>query len=122
MGVTLRSDKPTVVAVLQTTLMKTPTVTDGGMAHNEPDGTVAGVHSLAVMPEYRSQGIGSRLLLRYIELLPTEHPHVKRVALLAHSHIAPFYEKLNFENRGTSACQFGGERWMDLVYTLPEKS
>lgn len=83
------------------------------LGHEDQGGTIA-VHSLAVLPEHQGKKVGSTLMKAYIHRIK-EANIAERIALIAHDHLIPFYEKLGFENRGPSNCTFGGGGWTNLV-------
>lgn len=85
---------------------------------HEDQGSTVALHSLAVKAEYQRKGVGSTLMKSYIQRIK-EAQIADRIALLAHDHMVPFYESLGFENRGPSACTFGGGGWFDMVSCLP---
>lgn len=100
------------------------TVTDGDMAvpsdtpdaqggHNHEGRTIC-IHSIAVLPEYQRRGLGSTLLKAYLQRMDS-HGVADRVALIAHDHLIPYYEKFGFVNQGESKAQFGGGGWFDMV-------
>lgn len=93
-----------------------PTPDDHKLGHKE-DGRTICVHSLAVLPDYQGHGLGSTLMLAYIQRIELQSL-ADRLALIAHDHLIPFYEKLGFENKGPSAAQFGGGGWYDMVREL----
>ncbi|OJJ46777.1 hypothetical protein ASPZODRAFT_66417 [Penicilliopsis zonata CBS 506.65] len=86
---------------------------DQPIGHEESGGTVC-IHSLAVLPEHQGKQVGSTLMKSYIQRI-REAMIADRLAIIAHDHLIPFYESLGFENKGPSACQFGGGGWFDMV-------
>ncbi|KAL1969847.1 hypothetical protein VTN77DRAFT_7356 [Rasamsonia byssochlamydoides] len=134
----LEEDKPkpraTLIGHIIATRTSAPTVTDASMSyppdwrtkrrslpddkeeplgHQDQGGTIA-IHSLAVLPEYQGKKVGTTLMKSYIHRIK-EAAIADRIALIAHDHLIPFYEKLGFENRGPSKCTFGGGGWTDMV-------
>ncbi|KIW05828.1 uncharacterized protein PV09_03034 [Verruconis gallopava] len=81
---------------------------------HKPEGRVAMLHSLAVLPSYQGKHIGSTLLKGYIDLLRASGNY-DRLALLADDHHVKFYEKHGFTNLGPSKAGFGGVSWNDMV-------
>lgn len=84
--------------------------------HKESGRTVC-VHSLAVLPAFRYQGLGSLLMKSYIQRIESAGL-ADRMALIAHDQLINFYEKLGFKNQGKSQAQFGGGGWYDMVCFL----
>jgi GNAT superfamily N-acetyltransferase len=83
------------------------------IGHEDQGGTIC-VHSLAVRQQHQGKKVGSTLMKSYIYRIK-EAAIADRIALLAHDHLISFYEGLGFENRGPSACAFGGGGWTDMV-------
>lgn len=86
------------------------------LGHEDQGGTIA-LHSLAVKAEHQRKQVGSTLLRSYINRIK-EAAIADRIALLAHEHMIPFYQRFGFENYGPSACKFGGGGWYDMVSWL----
>lgn len=84
---------------------------------HEEFGPTLCIHSLAVVPEHQGKQVGRTLIRSYIQRMK-DAQIVKRIALIAHDHLIPFYESLGFETRGPSDCQFGGGGWFDMVMEL----
>ncbi|KAH8691482.1 putative GNAT family acetyltransferase [Talaromyces proteolyticus] len=87
------------------------------LGHEDQGGTIA-LHSLAVKEEHQRKQVGTTLMKSYIQRIK-DAAIAERIALLAHDHMVSFYESLGFENRGPSACAFGGGGWFDMVYEFP---
>lgn len=85
------------------------------LGHQEVGGTIC-IHSLAVMPEYQSMGIGSVLLKSYIQRIK-DAKIADRLALLAHDNMKKFYGRFGFDDMGASQCTFGGGNWNNMVST-----
>lgn len=83
------------------------------VGHQDQGSTIA-IHSLAVLPEHQGKGLGRVLLKSYIQRIK-DAQIVDRCALIAHSHLIPFYSSLGFVNQGPSKCTFGGGGWYDMV-------
>lgn len=81
--------------------------------HQDQGSTIA-VHSLAVLPEHQGKGLGKTLMKAYVQRIK-DAKIADRIALLSHDHLIPFYESLDFKNRGPSECTFGGGGWSSLV-------
>jgi GNAT superfamily N-acetyltransferase len=87
------------------------------LGHQEEGDTIC-VHSLAVAPEYQKMGLGSVLMKSYIARIK-DAKIAKRMALLAHDHLVPFYTSLGFENMGPSAVTSCGGNWNNMVKIIP---
>ncbi|KAH8804980.1 acyl-CoA N-acyltransferase [Xylogone sp. PMI_703] len=86
------------------------------LGHQESGRTVV-LHSIAVAPGFQNRGLGRVLVLAYIQRL-NEAGVADRLALIAHDHKVPWYEKLGFVNKGPSSAQFGGGGWYDMAFEL----
>ena len=81
--------------------------------HDEAGRTIA-MHSLAVVPQYQSLGLGKMLLKAYVQRV-MEADVADRIAILTYQRLIPFYAKMGFENRGKSGVQYGGGGWVNMV-------
>ncbi|KAI5291454.1 hypothetical protein KEM54_004546 [Ascosphaera aggregata] len=88
------------------------------IGHEEGGSTIA-LHSLAVLQKHQGKKLGSMLMKSYVQRIK-EAATAKRIALLAHDHLLSFYESFGFQNKGKSACQFGGGGWYDMVLEFSE--
>jgi predicted N-acetyltransferase YhbS len=86
---------------------------DPKLGHKQ-DGRTICIHSVAVLPEYQHRGLGSTLMKAYLQRMDGQGV-ADRVALIAHDHLIPYYEKFGFTNLGESKAQFGGGGWYDMV-------
>ena len=89
---------------------------DPRLGHKEEGRTVC-IHSLAVLPAFQGRGLGKTLLEAYLQRIES-HGVAEHVALIAHEHLIPYYERFGFVNRGESECKFGGGGWFDMVKDL----
>lgn len=89
------------------------------LGHQDQGPTIA-IHSLAVLPEHQRKGLATILMKSYIQRIK-DAAIAKRIALLTHGPLIPFYSKLGFSNRGRSHCEFGGGNWNNMVghYSYP---
>lgn len=84
--------------------------------HQEHGRTVA-VHSLAVLPTFRTRGLGKIIMKSYQQRIESSGI-ADRLSLVAHDNLISFYEQLGFVNKGASQCEFGGGGWVDVVCTF----
>lgn len=84
--------------------------------HQENGRTIC-LHSLAVDPYFQGKNIGRTLISAYIGMM-NGAGIADRIALIAHEHMVPFYEKMKFVRKGPSKVEFGGGNWVDMVYDL----
>ncbi|GAB7354279.1 hypothetical protein MBLNU459_g4804t1 [Dothideomycetes sp. NU459] len=89
---------------------------DPKLGHKD-DGRTICIHSLAVLPEYQGEGLGSMLMKAFVQRIEGSGT-ADRIALLAHDSFVAFYEKFGFENKGPSKATFGGGDWVDMVHEL----
>ena len=89
---------------------------DDSVGHKEIGRTIC-IHSLAVLPEYQSRGLGRTLMQAYLQRIES-HDVADRAALIAHKHLIPYYERFGFSTKGASGCKFGGGDWYDMVREL----
>ena len=66
---------------------------------------VSSIGRMAVLPEYRGQGIGASLLIALLERAQQRHDHA--VVLHAQTHALGFYEKFGFIKEGEQYLEAG---------------
>jgi len=131
---TSRKDGATSVllAHIVSTKATTPVVTDKAMdypqdwnfenpspsftGHQEAGRTIC-LHSVGVLPGFQGRGLGRIIIIAYMQQM-NGAGIADRLALIAHNHLVPYYEKLGFTNKGHSKAQFGGGGWNDMVFDL----
>lgn len=92
----------------------TTTSSDNPQLGHRDDGRTLCIHSLAVLPDYQGQGLGSTLLRAFIQRIDGSGV-ADRITLLAHDSLIKFYERFGFENKGPSKATFAGGNWVDMV-------
>jgi arylalkylamine N-acetyltransferase len=115
-----------VVAFLCTTLTNSDLVTDESMSVHEAQGKTICLHSVCVSPNYRKQGIATKLLTKWIEQLKqinalqevSSKKKYTRIALLSRPKLTGLYESVGFKNIGTSNVVHGPEPWIDCILDL----
>ncbi|CAO3609029.1 unnamed protein product [Mucor hiemalis] len=113
-----------VVAFLCNTLTTADFITDESMSVHEPNGKTICLHSVCVSPDYRKQGIATKLLANWIGQLKQinkEQANDKkytRIALLSRPRLIGLYESVGFKNIGVSKVVHGPEPWIDCVLDL----
>jgi ribosomal protein S18 acetylase RimI-like enzyme len=83
---------------------------------HDPDGSNIVIFSLSVLPEYRSKGIGTRLLADFVEL--AREMGKTKVMLLCKEEMIGYYERRGFRDNGVSASCHGSARWHEMVLPL----
>ncbi|KAL7318901.1 hypothetical protein PS15m_002086 [Mucor circinelloides] len=116
-------DNDKVIAFLCTTLTKDDLVTDESMSVHDPEGKTICLHSVCVSPDYRKQGIATKLMLKWIEQLKqinaTQTPKkYNRIAILSRPNLLGLYESVGFKNVGLSKVVHGPEPWIDCILEL----
>jgi len=83
---------------------------------HDPDGKNMVVFALAVLPEYRGQGIARRLMAKFIE----EARKLKKenVLLMCKRHLITYYQSMGFEHAGLSKSMHGGAEWHEMKLRL----
>jgi len=91
-----------------------PTPSTAG--HQEGGRTIV-LHSVAILPELQSRGLGRILVTAYVQQM-NGAGIADRLALIAHDHKVGWYEKIGFSNKGKSETAFGDGNWTDLIFEL----
>ena len=71
--------------------------------------TVFGINTL---PQYRKQGVGSKLMNAFIE--DAKKSGQKGVILTCKDKLLPFYQSFGYVNQGVSKSCHGGAKWNDM--------
>lgn len=93
-----------------------PTLDDRYYEHvvpNPASGTYLLVLSVAVSPDARGKGIGSKLLNAFANLAQTRNCH--GIALDSLDKNVPFYEHNGFVKAGVSASSHANETWYNMI-------
>lgn len=83
---------------------------------HDPDGHNIVIFSLSVLPEHRKNGLGSKLLNRFVQ--QAKDLKKKNVLLLCKTDLIPFYERHGFNNNGISNSEHGGVEWHEMILPL----
>jgi ribosomal protein S18 acetylase RimI-like enzyme len=86
------------------------------MEGHEPDGRHLVIFSLAVRPEFQRQGVGGKLLHRFIERAGLLNK--QKAFLLCKRRLVQYYQKFGFIDAGPSASTFAGFKWHEMVLRL----
>ncbi len=84
---------------------------DNAAMHDE-SGAYQMILSLAVSPEYRHKGYGTKLLQALTAL--AESQHRKGITLTCKESLISFYAQSGFVNQGRSASVHGGFEWYEM--------
>ena len=108
------------IGAVMATRTSSDTITEASMKFHEDNGMTVGVHSVAIRDKSQRKGYGQRLVKEYIKRQrEAKQPHgTKRVAMIAHAYLVPFYLSAGMSNMGISQCRFGNEEWHDLICEL----
>jgi ribosomal protein S18 acetylase RimI-like enzyme len=85
------------------------------VGHN-PEGRNMVVFGLAVLPEFRKQGIARQLMSRFAA--ETRDINKKSILLLCKQTLITYYERLGFELVGLSRSTHGGAEWHEMRLRL----
>lgn len=91
-------------------------ITDDLFLHVDKNPSTGGhqtILGLAVLPEYRKRGIGSKLLSHILK--KAKEQKRKTITLTCKEMYIPFYEKNGFQNAGESESQLGGVLWYNMI-------
>lgn len=125
------------------TCVNEDTIHHDSMAHHVENGPTLVIHSVTTHPDYRRQGLASKMLRDYVNLIQartgrsdtvvtltdettkttseaTPLPKISRVLLLSKSYLLPFYLMNGFQFIRVSPVSHGKETWIELGTNLEE--
>ena len=106
------------VAYICSTLSPTSSLTHESMSEHVPGGNSVCIHSVCVSSDHRRKGIGSALIKEYIARLERENTdgswRYRRLLLITHDRLRPFYESVGFEWLGKSDVVHGSKPWYEM--------
>lgn len=92
-----------------------------GKTHSESSETI-GIHSVVISKNYQRKNLATLLLTDYIQKLSNQEVG-KKIAIIAHEPLVPFYERVGFkvvgENTDVSKdATFANVKWIDMIREL----
>lgn len=86
------------------------------MVGHVADGKNIVIFSLAVLPEFRRNGISKKLMTKFIEISKTLKK--EKILLICKSGLIPYYQKYGFLYGGKSKSRHGGFEWHEMYLPL----
>ena len=86
------------------------------MVGHVKDGENMVVFSLAVLPEFRGNGISKQLMARFIEV--SKAMKKEKILLICKSELVPYYQNYSFLYGGKSNSKHGGFEWHEMYLLL----
>jgi ribosomal protein S18 acetylase RimI-like enzyme len=83
---------------------------------HDPNGRNMVVFALAVLPEYRKQGIARQLMQRFAE--EARRLQKENILLMCKQHLIAYYESMGFTRMGLSKSTHGGAEWYEMRLRL----
>jgi ribosomal protein S18 acetylase RimI-like enzyme len=83
---------------------------------HDPDGRNMVVFALAVLPEYRKQGIARQLMQRFTE--EARKLQKQNILLMCKQHLIAYYESMGFTRIGLSKSTHGRAEWHEMQLRL----
>jgi ribosomal protein S18 acetylase RimI-like enzyme len=83
---------------------------------HDPDGKNLVVFALAVLPEFRKQGVARQLMSRFVD--EARQREKENVLLLCKQHLIRYYERMGFVHAGLSKSTHGGAEWHQMQLAL----
>ena len=81
-----------------------------------PEGKTIMLLGLAVLPEYRGEGLARALMYRYLCRMVQKEKDM--VLLTCLDSRVPMYEKMGFQDKGAANSTWGGEEWHEMNYPV----
>lgn len=79
---------------------------------HKKNGQYLTVFGIDVIPSYQKNGIGAKLMNRYIEW--AKETHKKGIILTCKDKLVHWYEKFGYKRIGVSSSSHGGSKWNDM--------
>ncbi|MDJ1499651.1 GNAT family N-acetyltransferase [Xanthocytophaga agilis] len=112
----LLEDKGQLIGYINGMVTDNQTIVDEMFAqaelHND-NGTWQSIFGIAVLPEYRNNGYGGKLINLLIEKVKEQNR--TGITLTCKKYLIPYYEKFGFADLGISRSVHGGEIWHDMI-------
>jgi len=86
------------------------------MVGHVKDGGNMVIFSLAVLPEFRGNGISKQLMVGFIEV--SKALKKEKVLLICKSELVPYYQNYGFLYGGKSKSKHGGFEWYEMYLLL----
>lgn len=114
------SGTPSLAGFVVGTRSSSERLTHDSMAKHERQGTNLCIHSVVVDSKHRRAGLGVQMLKLYIdaERLQRQETGVKKISLIAKTHLVPFYQRAGFTVLGPSPVAHGVDPWIELFLDL----
>ncbi len=80
------------------------------------DGKNIVIFSLAVLPEFRRNGISKKLMMKFLDV--SKALKKERILLICRSELIPYYQKYGFSYGGKSKSRHGGFEWYEMYLPL----
>lgn len=81
---------------------------------HQPNGKNVMILGLAVLPEYRRQGLARKLM----DILKSTQVNREAIVLTCLASKVEMYKKMNFRDNGISQSSWGGEKWHEMSCRL----
>ena len=88
------------------------------MVGHVKDGRNMVIFSLAVLPEFRGNGISKQLMTRFIEV--SRALKKEKILLICKSELIPYYQNYSFLYGGKSESKHGGFEWYEMYLLLSD--
>ena len=86
------------------------------MVGHVKDGGNMVIFSLAVLPEFRGNGISKQLMVRFVEV--SKFLKKAKILLICKSELIPYYQNYSFLYGGKSNSKHGGFEWHEMYLRL----
>lgn len=118
-GFLVAESKKKILGIINSASTNKENITDEkfkDMVGHDKDGKNIVIFSLAVLPEYRGNGISKRLMARFIDV--SKGLKKEKILLICRSELISYYEHYGFINGGISKSTHGGFEWHEMHLPL----
>lgn len=83
-----------------------------------PNAECVCIHSVVVRPDKRHQGLGTKLMVAYIDHIRASQTNVEKILLISKQPLVPFYTRCGFTCIGAADVTHGKDTWYEMELHL----
>jgi len=111
-------DNNNLIGFVNGTLTTKTEIHHESMSCHEPNGQTLVIHSVTINHKFRRNGMGTKMLLYYINKIINDQKEVKKILLLTKEYLVKFYQSTGFEVIKLSDVEHGLDKWYEMSMTI----